>query len=142
MKSRETLIRLKRFQVDEKRRQVAQIEAMIAEFERMARDLDHEIQVEQDRAGISDVAHYAYPIYARAAMQRRDNLHRSAEEMRTQLADAQAELGEAFEELKKVELLEERDSARERQAGAARDQADLDQVGLQAHHRRGNLRAS
>ena len=38
MKSRETLIRLKKFQVDEKRRKVAQIEAMIAEFERMATD--------------------------------------------------------------------------------------------------------
>ena len=30
MKSRETLIRLKKFQVDEKRRKVAQIEGMIA----------------------------------------------------------------------------------------------------------------
>ena len=37
MKSRETLIRLKKFQVDEKRRKVAQIEGMIAEFERFAR---------------------------------------------------------------------------------------------------------
>ena len=36
MKSRETLIRLKRFQVDERRRRVAQIEMMIAEFERIA----------------------------------------------------------------------------------------------------------
>jgi flagellar export protein FliJ len=142
MKSRETLIRLKRFQVDEKRRQVAQIEAMIAEFERIARDLDAEIEAEQERAGISDVGHYAYPTYARAAMQRRDNLRRSAEEMRSQLEEAQAELGEAFEELKKVELLEERDSARERSAGEAREQAELDRIGLQAHHRQGTLRAS
>ena len=52
MKSRETLIRLKRFQVDEKRRQVAQIEAMIAEFERMTGDLEREIKTEQERAGI------------------------------------------------------------------------------------------
>ena len=43
MKSRDTLIRLKRFQVDEKRRRVAQIEMMIAEFDRMAADLDREI---------------------------------------------------------------------------------------------------
>ena len=34
MKSRETLLRLKRFQVDEKRRRVSQIEMMIAEFNR------------------------------------------------------------------------------------------------------------
>ncbi len=56
MKSRETLIRLKKFQVDEKRRKVAQIEGMIAEFERMAADLEREIKTEQDRAGIHDPA--------------------------------------------------------------------------------------
>ena len=76
MKSRETLIRLKRFQVDEKRRRVLQIEAMIAEFGRMAADLDREIAAEEHRAGISDPAHFAYPTYAKAAMQRRDNLRR------------------------------------------------------------------
>src|SRR5262249_45245347 len=43
MKSRETLIRLRKFQVDEKRRRVAQIETMIFEFERIAGELDREI---------------------------------------------------------------------------------------------------
>ncbi|MFZ0236818.1 MAG: flagellar export protein FliJ, partial [Xanthobacteraceae bacterium] len=52
MKSRETLVRLKKFQVDEKRRKVAQIETMIAEFDRMSGELEREIRVEQDRAGI------------------------------------------------------------------------------------------
>ena len=78
MKSRETLIRLKKFQVDDKRRRVAQIEGMIAEFERMATDLDREIEAEQTRAGIHDPAHYAYPTYAKAAMQRRQVARRSA----------------------------------------------------------------
>ena len=64
MKSRETLIRLKRFQVDEKRRKVTQIEVMISEFERIAGDLDREIKHEQDRAGIHDPGHFAYPTYA------------------------------------------------------------------------------
>jgi flagellar FliJ protein len=112
MKSRETLIRLKKFQVDEKRRKVAQIEAMIAEFERIAGELDREIGIEQDRAGIHDPAHFAYPTYAKAAIARRENLKRSSDELRTQLDDAQATLGEAFEELKKVEMLDERDQAR------------------------------
>src|SRR5262247_4587651 len=125
MKSRETLIRLKKFQVDEKRRKVAQIEGMIAEFDRMSGDLDREIQAEQDRAGIHDPAHFAYPTYAKAAIQRRENLKRSADELRTQLDDAKAALGEAFEELKKVELLDERDQLRERDEEAAREQADL-----------------
>ena len=130
MKSRETLIRLKKFQVDEKRRRVAQIEGMIAEFERMGVDLEREIKSEQDRAGIHDPAHYAYPTYAKAAMARRENLKRSTDELKLQLEDAKGELGEAFDEMKKVELLDERDQMREREEEAAREQAELDAIGL------------
>jgi flagellar FliJ protein len=130
MKSRETLIRLKKFQVDEKRRRVAQIESMIADFQRMSVDLEREIQSEQERAGIDDPSHFAYPTYAKAAIQRRENLTRSADELRIQLEDAKSLLGEAFEELKKVELLDERDQARERAEESAREQADLDSIGL------------
>ena len=130
MKSRETLIRLKKFQVDEKRRKVAQIETMIAEFERMAVDLEREIRVEQDRAGIHDPGHFAYPTYAKAAIARRENLKRSADELRVQLEDAKLALAESFEELKKVELLDERDQLRERAEDDAREQPELGAVGM------------
>src|ERR1700722_1882470 len=130
MKSRETLIRLKKFQVDEKRRRVSQIEGMIADFQRMSVDLEREIQSEQDRAGINDPSHFAYPTYAKAAIQRRENLTPSPDELRIQLEDAKSLLSEAFEELKKVELLDERDQARERAEEGAREQADLDSIGL------------
>jgi flagellar FliJ protein len=128
MKSRETLIRLKKFQVDEKRRKVAQIEAMIAEFNRIVGDLEREIKLEQDRAGIHDPAHFAYPTYAKAAISRRENLKHSADELKVQLDEAQAMLGEAFEELKKVEMLDERDHAREKAEENAREQAKLDHI--------------
>ncbi len=129
MKSRNTLIRLKKFQVDERRRKVAQIEAMIADFQRMASDLDREIVSEQERAGIHDPGHFAYPTYAKAAISRRENLKRSADELAGQLDDAKAALQESFEDLKKVELLDERDQIRDRTAEDAREQADLDALG-------------
>ena len=130
MKSRETLIRLRKFQVDEKRRRAAQIESMIAEFERMTGDLDREIKSEQDKVGISDPAHFAYPTYAKAAKQRRENLVRSVDDLKAQLDSAKAELGEAFEELKKVELLNERDQANERAEQNAQEQRELDSIGI------------
>jgi flagellar export protein FliJ len=129
MKSRETLIRLRKFQADEKRRRVAQIEGMIADFDRMSSDLEREINAEQERAGIHDPTHFAYPTYAKAAITRRDNLKRSADELKVQLEDARMALAEAFEELKKVELLDERDQMRERAAESAREQAELDRIG-------------
>jgi flagellar FliJ protein len=134
MKSRETLIRLKKFQVDEKRRKVAQIEAMIAEFDRMAGDLDREIKTEQDRAGIHDPGHFAYPTYAKAATGRRENIKRSTDELRAQLDEAKAALGEAFEELKKVEMLDERDQAREKAEANARERAELDRIATLRFH--------
>lgn len=130
MKSRESLIRLQRFQVDEKRRQVTDIETMIADFERMAAELDQQIIAEQERAGISDVTHFAYPTFAKAATTRRDNLLGSAEELGEQLKAAQDELAEAFEELKKVELMEEKEAGRVRVAELAREQSEMDEIAL------------
>ncbi|MCC4245329.1 flagellar export protein FliJ [Stappia indica] len=128
MKSRESLIRLKQFQVDERRRQLAQIESMVDEFKRMARELDDQILAEQERVGITDVGHFAYPTFAKAAAQRRDNLLNSAEELNGQLEAAREDLREALEELKKFELLEERDQIRERQERDAAEQDALDEV--------------
>lgn len=129
MKSRETLIRLKKFQVDEKRRRVTQIEGMIADFQRMSVELEREIQTEQERAGINDPSHFAYPTYAK-----RDPAPREPDPLGRRIARParrrQALLSEAFEELKKVELLDERDQARERAEESAREQADMDSIGL------------
>jgi flagellar FliJ protein len=121
MKSRDTLVRLKRFQAEEKRRRVTQIEAMIAEFTRMATDLDREIANEEQRTGVGDTSHFAYSTYARASRARRDNLHTSAQELRGQLEEAKARLDEASAELAKVQNMEVRDRGSE----AARDRSDL-----------------
>jgi len=96
MRSRDSLARLRRFQIDETQRRVAQLEAMIAEFTRMARELEREIVIEEQKAGIFDIAHFAYPTYARAARTRRDNLQRSAEELNVQLDEARQFLEEVL----------------------------------------------
>jgi flagellar protein FliJ len=112
MKSRDALSRLKRFDVEEKQRKVAEIESLIGDFNQMANDLDRQIAIEQERAGVSDTNHYAYPTFAKAAIQRRDNLLASAADLEAKLAIARETLAEAFEELKRIELLEERDAER------------------------------
>lgn len=129
MKSRsESLIRLKKFQVDEKRRQVAQIEMMIADFERMAAELDQQIEIEHTKTGISDVAHFAYSTFAKAALTRRDNLLASAHDMKSKLEGAQDALAEALEDLKKVELLDQREHQREKDEQNKLEQENYDEV--------------
>ena len=129
MRSRKTLIQLRRFEVDERRQIVADIETMMVDLQQMAVDLDRQIQAEQERAGVDDVNHYAYPTFAKAAIQRRDNLNNSIGDLETKLEESRDLLTEAFEELKKVELIEQRDTERVRAKTAAREQAELDEIG-------------
>jgi flagellar export protein FliJ len=109
MKSRESLVRLKLFQVNEKRRQLLQLDMMIAEFDRMSAELESQIAYEEKKAGITDQNHFAYPTFAKAARQRRENLGVSQRDLKGQREGAEALLTEAEAELKKAEMLEGRD---------------------------------
>lgn len=109
MKSREGVLRLKRFQVQEKARQVAQIETMVSQFETMAAELDGQIVYEEKKAGIEDINHFAYPTFAKAARLRRENLQTSIQDLNDQHSAAKSALVDAEEELTKAEKLEQRD---------------------------------
>ena len=92
---RDNLVRLTRFKVSEKRRQLEQLELMMGEFARMAAELDHQISNEEKKAGITDITHFAYPTFAKAARSRRDNLTNSVQDLRTQINAAKLALEEA-----------------------------------------------
>ncbi|BCH23570.1 flagellar export protein FliJ [Mesorhizobium sp. L-8-10] len=110
MKPRENLVRLKQFQANEKRRQLAQLDMMIAEFDRMANELEMQIGAEEKKAGITDINHFAYPTFAKAARLRRDNLKNSQHDLMEQRKTAETLLAEAEAELSKAEMLESRDA--------------------------------
>ena len=109
MRSRETLLRLHRFRTEEKRRQVADIDGMIQDFMRKFDDLDAQVKFEESRNGVTDPTHFNYSLSAKAARGRRDNLMRSIAELKDQLNDAQTALGEAEQELRRAEMLAEKE---------------------------------
>ena len=121
MKSRDNAVRTKKFQIEDKRRQVGQIEAMIEEFTRMISDLDQEVEAEHRRTGIDDQNHFAYSTFARAAVQRRANLQTSVDDLQSQLTTAMAALDLAEAELARDEERMGRDSVMtERRVGGRR----------------------
>jgi flagellar export protein FliJ len=132
MKSRDTLVRVQRFHVDEKRRQVADIEAMVADLKQKEADLEAQIEAEQTRTGIADVTHFAYSTFARSAMNRRDNIRETVEGLLPQLEEARDQLTDAAAELKRLELLGEREDARRRMDIAKAEQRALDEAGMQS----------
>ena len=101
MKSRGNAVQLKQIEVEDKRRQIGQIKTMIEEFNRMIADLDHEIEAEHRRTGIDDDKHYAYSTFARASVQRRQNLEASVADLQRQLNTAEGALDLAEAELAK-----------------------------------------
>lgn len=109
-----------RFEYDEKRQQASDLEMMIADFRRMANDLDQQIKIEQQAAGVSDVNHFAYPTFARAAMIRRDNLRSSVAELEKRLDRAREEALEAFEQLKLTETAGDLEAQRQVRPGSRR----------------------
>ncbi len=109
-----------RFEYDEKRQQVSDLEMMIADFRRMANDLDQQIKIEQQTAGVSDVNHFAYPTFARAAITRRDNLRSSVAELEKRLDRARQEALDAFEQLKLSETAGDLEAQRQVRPGARR----------------------
>ncbi|MBL1241096.1 MAG: flagellar FliJ family protein [OCS116 cluster bacterium] len=137
MKSRQSLIRLRRFQVEEKQRQVNEIEMMMRDLQQKQFDLHEQVRFEQERAGISDVTHYAYPTFAKSAKDRADNIQVTIDGLQGQYDLAKNDLAESFEELKRVELLEEKEKKAHSQFIAKREAADMDEVARNLQRRFG-----
>ena len=135
MRNRESLIRLHRFQVDEKRRKLAELELMAQEFRARERELEAQVEAEQKKAGISDVAHFAYPMFAKSVIRRRQNILTSIEDIERQLDTAKEELSEAFRELKKYEIIEDNRKRKVRKEVMRTEQAQLDEIALGIHRR-------
>lgn len=114
MKARETALKLKRFELDEKARKVADLEQMIREFEAIASDLDRQIMAEEERTGVKDPKHFAYSTFAKSAAQRRDNLRASTAELRGKLEAALADFDEVKQQLARVTNDQPREAVRTR----------------------------
>jgi flagellar export protein FliJ len=135
MRNRESLIRLHRFHVDEKRRKLAELELMLQEFRARERELEAQVLSEQKKAGISDVAHFAYPMFAKSVIRRRQNILTSIEDIDKQIEAAKEELSGAFRELKKYEIIEDNRKRRHRKDVMRVEQMELDEVAAGIHRR-------
>lgn len=103
MKVRETALRLKRFEAEEKTRRVKDIEFMIREFSSMAGDLDRQIRAEEERTAIRDPKHFSYSTFAKSLSARRDNLRISVDELHKKHEAAIKDRDEAMEQLARAE---------------------------------------
>jgi len=109
MRSKNTYLRLQRFRVEERRRQVQAFEAMLADFRRKQDDLDHQIAAEEQRNGVTDPGHFSYSMTAKSLRGRRANILRSMGELKAELDEAKERFVAEEGELRKLELLAEKE---------------------------------
>jgi flagellar export protein FliJ len=138
----DTLLRLKRFRVDEMKRRMAAIDAMKADLERKLADLDDNVTREKQRAGDSDIGRLAFPSFLRSIETRRENLRNTLKEIEREYAVAQADLTSAFQDLKSLEVATEQQAKRLAEMQARRAQARLDEMALVRHLRKHTLRSA
>jgi prefoldin subunit 5 len=105
MRSKSTILKLHRFRYEDHRRQLAEIESMIAEFQRKQGELDQQVQIEEARTGVSDPSHFNYSLTAKSIRNRRDNLNKSIADLQQQHREASQRLEESTAELHKAEAL-------------------------------------
>ena len=126
MRSRETLLRLHRFRTEERRRQAADIDGMVQDLTKKYDELDAHVRFEEGRNGVTDPANVNYSMAAKATRGRRDNLLKSIADLNDQKASVMGQLADEEAELRKVELMVEKESA----SAAAQSPS----IGLQPAH--------
>ncbi len=119
MRSRESLLRLHRFRTDDMRRQVSETDMMIQDLMRKHDDLDAHVKFEEGRNGVSDPNNVNYSMAAKSVRSRRDNILRTVAELRDQHEAMIARLDEEMSELRKIELLVEKEATPVRSAAIA-----------------------
>jgi flagellar FliJ protein len=142
MNRTDTLLRLKRFRVDEMKRRIAAIDAMKADLEKKLADLDDNVAREKQRAGDSDIGRLAFPSFLRSIESRRENLRTTLKEIEREYAAAQLDLSNAFQDLKSLEVATEQQEKRLAEMQARRAQARMDEVALVRHLRKHTLRSA
>ena len=110
MRSRDSLLRLNRFKVEDCRRQVSDMDMMISDLMRKHDDLDAHVKFEEQRTGVSDPANVNYSMAAKSVRGRRDNILSTVAELRDQHEAMIERLKDAEADLRKVEMLVEKES--------------------------------
>jgi flagellar FliJ protein len=142
MNRTDTLLRLKRFRVDEMKRRISTIDAMRANLDRKLADLDEDVAREKQRATDSDIGRLAFPSFLRSIDTRRENLRNTLKEIEREYESAQVDLNNAFQDLKALEFATEQQAKRLAEIEARRAQSRLDELALARHLRKHTLRSA
>ena len=121
MKRRDTLLRLKRFKVDDLKRRLGTLDEMKSDLDKKLADLDASVAREKQKAADSEIGRLAFPSFLQSIEIRRKNIKGTMKDLEGERTRVQEELAVAFQDLKSFELAEQE---RERRVGEAQSRAE------------------
>lgn len=132
----DSLLRISRWRLDEKRQKLADLERLADRLRDDLTRLDEGIETEQRVAESDPEMRRAFPAFLEAEQQRRRQIEKSIADVGQEIESAREEVAEAFREFKKYELAKSNRETRERKARDRREQSRLDELGAQLHRRK------
>lgn len=130
------LVRYRRHLLDEKRRELRELEERAAAIDKAIADLDDNVVAEQRFGRRSTDAFNGYGSFARAALERRAALLERLSEANAAVDRARDELLDMFAEAKRYEIGLAQQLETERQERERQSQGALDEAALNLHRRR------
>lgn len=130
------VIRLKRFHLDERRRVLGDLNALLAELFAERDRLDAQVLVEQAHAEASLEGQMAYGKFAQAAVARRKRLGESIGQVEGQIESATDQVRDAMGELKKFEITQAERERRSRAKVRRRETQTLDDIAVERFQRK------
>ena len=140
MKRRGSLLRLKRFRVDELKRRLGTLDEMRADLEKKLTDLEDSVVRERQRSADSEIGRLAFPSFLQSIEVRRKNIKTTMTELERERSAQQDDLTAAFQDLKTFELAEEERLRRAAQAESHAQQARMDEIAMVRHLRKHAVR--
>ncbi len=139
MKSLDSLIRLRKLAVDERRRELRDLGRLEERLRAQSEALEAELTAEQGAAGDGSLeTNLTYGDYAKVIIERRAHLQNSIADVQVRIEHARTELGTAFEELKRFEITKERKMEKAKREEMRREGQELDEIGLDQFRRKRN----
>jgi flagellar FliJ protein len=130
-----SLIRMRRWELDQKQRELGELnkraEAIVAEQYRLQREMESEQQTAMQHPEFA----FTIAAYAAQVILRQDKLEQRLKALEQMIDEKREEIRIAFQEVKKIEIAEERRADLEKEALRHKEVLALDEIGLEGFRR-------
>jgi len=129
------LVRLRKWTLDERRQELAELQRREDELRARIAGIEREVQAEAGRLPADPAAATDFALYAERMQALRRQLEEQLDGLRPRLADAEDRVRDAFGESKSSELVAQEMADSADRLRGRREQARLDEVALQIYRR-------